>query len=97
MNLRDQIRKDLVKAANELGLKTDLVEITRPQDPANGDYSTNLALRRFTPQGKPCVHTERSEVRTRGVEPPPLTGHAPQACAYTRFRHVRLFLYFIKR
>ncbi len=53
MNLRDQIRKDLVKAANELGLKTDLVEITRPQDPANGDYSTNLALRRFTPQGKP--------------------------------------------
>lgn len=23
----------------------------------------------------------------RGVEPPPLAGHAPQACAYTRFRH----------
>lgn len=45
--IRQQLREDILKIVGKLELKIELdkVEITRPNDPKNGDFSTNLALK----------------------------------------------------
>lgn len=44
METREEILKNLKDALKRLGLNIEEIEIERPKDPANGDYSTNIAL-----------------------------------------------------
>jgi arginyl-tRNA synthetase len=50
--IRDTLKSDILKVSKKLGLNVSDVELVHPGDLNNGDYSTNIALRRFTPQGK---------------------------------------------
>ncbi len=43
--IRDLVRDDVLKASHKLGVKAQKLELTRPADPKNGDYSTNMALK----------------------------------------------------
>lgn len=51
--IRDVIKEDILKAAKKLGLGVGDVELMRPTDLNNGDYSTNLALKIGTRDQRP--------------------------------------------
>ena len=57
--LREKIRDDIAKVlkSTDYGLQTTdkSIEVTRTSDPKFGDYTTNVALRRFAPQVKPST------------------------------------------
>lgn len=43
--IRDVLKKELLGALKKQGIEADDIELTRPADAKNGDYSTNLALK----------------------------------------------------